>query len=97
MDEQGSVRIETLRRKLLLALLAVAVACAWLRPLDDLAGAGDADVARMADGIRTRLDQASARAEIAAQNLDSQMDEALGRGELDSQLEERKRRLGINQ
>ena len=42
MDAQGSVRIEMLRRKLLLALLAllaVAVACAWLRPLDDLAGA----------------------------------------------------------
>ena len=39
MDEQGSVRIEALRRNLLLALLAVAVACAWLRPLDDLAGA----------------------------------------------------------
>ena len=30
MDEQGSVRIEALRRTLLLALLAVAVACAWL-------------------------------------------------------------------
>ena len=39
MDEQGSVRIEALRRNLLLALLAVAVVCAWLRPLDDLAGA----------------------------------------------------------
>lgn len=68
-----------------------------IKSLDDLAGAGDADVARMAEGIRTRLDQASARAEIAAENLDAQMDEALGRGELDSQLEERKRRLGINQ
>lgn len=39
MDEQGSVRIEALRRTLLLALLAIAVACAWLKPLDDLAGA----------------------------------------------------------
>jgi hypothetical protein len=39
MDEQASVRIEALRRNLLLALLAVAVACAWLRPLDELAGA----------------------------------------------------------
>jgi phage shock protein A len=68
-----------------------------IKSLDDLAGVGDTDVARMADSIRTRLDQASARAEMAAQNLDSQMDEALGRGELDAQLEERKRRLGINQ
>ncbi len=38
MDEQGSVRMEALRRNLLLALLALAVACAWLRPLDDMAG-----------------------------------------------------------
>lgn len=68
-----------------------------IKSLDDLAGVGDADVARMADSIRTRLDQASARAEMAATNLDSQMDDALGRGELDAQLEERKRRLGINQ
>ena len=68
-----------------------------IKSLDDLAGVGDADVARMAEAIRTRLDQASARAEMAAQNLDAQMDEALGRGELDAQLDERKRRLGINQ
>ncbi len=68
-----------------------------IKSLDDLAGVGDTDVARMAESIRTRLDQASARSEIAAQNLDQQMDDALGRGELDAQLEERKRRLGINQ
>jgi phage shock protein A len=67
-----------------------------IKSIDDLAGVGDADVARMAESIRSRLDQASARAEIAAQNLDQQMDDALGRGELDAQLEERKRRLGIN-
>ena len=67
-----------------------------IKSLDDLAGVGDADVARMAEGIRTRLDQASARGEIAATNLDSQMDDVLGKGELDAQLEERKRRLGVN-
>lgn len=63
--------------------------------LNNLAGMGDADVARMAEAIRKRLDQASARAELAAQNLDAQMEEALVRDELDAQLEERKRRLGI--
>lgn len=67
-----------------------------IKSLDDLAGVGDTDVARMAESIRTRLDQASARAEIAAANLDSQMDDALGTAELDAQLEERKRRLGVN-
>ncbi len=67
-----------------------------IKSIDDLAGMGDQDVARIAEGIRNRLDSASARAEMAAQNLDTQMDESLGKGELDSQLEERKRRLGIN-
>ncbi|MEO6063034.1 MAG: PspA/IM30 family protein [Thermoflexales bacterium] len=66
-----------------------------IKSIDDLAGMGDQDVARIAEGIRNRLDSASARAEMAAQNLDTQMDEALGKGELDSQLEERKRRLGM--
>jgi phage shock protein A len=68
-----------------------------IKSLDDLAGVGDVDVARMAEGIRTRLDKASAQAEIAATSLDQQMDEAIGRGELDAQLEERKRRLGLGQ
>ena len=67
-----------------------------IKSIDDLAGMGDQDVARIAEGIRNRLDSASARAEMAAQNLDTQMDEALGKGELGSQIEERKRRLGIN-
>ena len=58
-----------------------------IKSIDDLAGMGDQEVARIAEGIRNRLDSASARAEIAAQNLDTQMDEALGKGELDSQLE----------
>lgn len=39
MDEQTSSKMDALRRHLLLALLAVAVACAWLKPLDDMAGA----------------------------------------------------------
>lgn len=38
-DEQTSSKMDALRRQLLLALLAVAVACAWLKPLDDMAGA----------------------------------------------------------
>jgi phage shock protein A len=68
-----------------------------IKSLDDLAGVGDVDVARMADTIRTRLDKASAQAEISATSLDQQMDDAIGRGELDAQLEERKRRLGLGQ
>ena len=68
-----------------------------IKSLNDLAGSGDTDVARMAETIRTRLDKASAQAEISASSLDQQMDETIGRSELDAQLEERKRRLGLSQ
>lgn len=67
-----------------------------IKSLDDLSGVGDADIAKVADSIRSKLDKESARAEMAAKNLDQQMDDALGKGQLDSQLEERKRRLGMN-
>ena len=39
MDVRSSLNLETLRPALLLALLAIAVACAWLKPLDEMAGA----------------------------------------------------------
>lgn len=63
--------------------------------LDDLVGAGDDDIGRIAESIRTRLDKAAARGEMAATRLDAQMDEVLERATLDAQLAERKKRLGI--
>jgi phage shock protein A len=66
-----------------------------IKSLDDLQGIGDADIARMGDAIRARLDKASAYSEMYADRLDNQMDDALGKAELDLQLEERKRRLGL--
>jgi len=68
-----------------------------IKSLDDLVGVGDGDIARLGESIRTRLDRATAHSEMYASRLDSQMDEALGKGELDMQLEERKRRLGLSQ
>jgi phage shock protein A len=67
-----------------------------IKSLDDLAGVGDADVARIADSIRTRLDRASAESEMRAASLDKQMDEILDRSELDAQLSARKSRLGLS-
>ena len=61
--------------------------------LDDLVGAGDDDIGRIAESIRTRLDKASARGEMAATRLDAQMDEVLERTTIDAQLAERKKRL----
>ena len=63
--------------------------------LDDLAGSGDADVARIAESIRARLDKATAKTEMLATSLDAQMDEILERNAIDQQLAERKKRLGI--
>jgi phage shock protein A len=68
---------------------------ATIKSLDDVLGSGDGDIARLGESIRGRLDRASAYSEMYATQLDSQMDEALGRAELDLQLEERKRRLGL--
>jgi phage shock protein A len=66
-----------------------------IKSLDDLEGVGDADIARIGDSIRSRLDRASAQSELYADQLDNQMDDIIGRSELDMQLEERKRRLGL--
>jgi phage shock protein A len=66
-----------------------------IRSLDDLVGAGDSDIARMGESIRARLDRATAHGEMYASRLDSRMDDVLGRAEIDIQLEERKRRLGL--
>jgi len=63
--------------------------------LDDLVGAGDDDIGRLAESIRTRLDKASARGEMAATRLDAQMDEVLERSTIDAQLAERRKRLGM--
>ena len=52
-------------------------------------------MARIGESIRGRLDKASAHSEMYASRLDTQMDDALGKAEIDIQLEERKRRLGI--
>jgi phage shock protein A len=66
-----------------------------LRSLDDLAGVGDADIARIADGIRSRLDKATAQTEIRASRLDEEMDRLLETDQIEVQLEARKRRLGL--
>ncbi|MEZ4594687.1 MAG: PspA/IM30 family protein [Chloroflexota bacterium] len=66
-----------------------------IKSLDDLMGVGDTDIARLGESIRSRLDKASAHSEMYADRLDNQMDAALGSAELDLQLEERKRRLGL--
>mgnify|MGYP003383447427 CR=1 FL=1 len=86
-------------REEMLALLDLAkskeLTVKTMKSIDDIVGSGDADIARMGESIRARLDKASAKSEMLASRLDDQMDEVLGKAELDTQLAERKKRLGL--
>ena len=86
-------------REEMLALLDLAkskeLTVKTMKSLDDIVGSGDADVARLGESIRARLDKASAKSEMMASRLDDQMDDVLGKAELDTQLAERKKRLGL--
>ena len=66
-----------------------------IKSLEDLTGTGDADIARVAESIRARLDKASAQSEMLAASLDDQMDQVLEKSALEAQLAERKSRLGL--
>jgi phage shock protein A len=67
-----------------------------MESLDDLAGTGDPDVARIVNSIRGRLDEAEAQiAELERRGLArGETPEVLKRMELETQLEARKARLG---
>lgn len=67
-----------------------------IRSLDDLAGLGDEDIARMSESIRSNLDLADAEQEMVASRLQNQLDAAIGQTEIDLQLEERRKRLGMS-
>lgn len=64
-----------------------------IKSLDNLASTSDKDISSLADQIRSRLDTEDARLEMATQNLSDQIDEAVRSGEVERQLEERRRRL----
>jgi phage shock protein A len=68
-----------------------------MKSLDDLMGSGDSDVKRIAASIHARLDKASTASEIRAASLDQQMDDILERSTLNSQLAERRKRLGLSE
>ena len=94
-------RLQTMKaeREELTALLELAkskeTTVRAIKSLKDLTGSGDADIARIANSIRSRLDKASTASEMHAASLDEQMDEVLERSTLDAQLAERKKKLGI--
>lgn len=94
-------KLTTIRqeREEMLALLDLAkskeITVTAIKSIDDLIGTGDADIARIGESIRARLDKASARSEMYASRLDQQMDQVLETGRLEAQLAERKKKLGL--
>jgi len=87
-------------REELLALLDLAkskeLTVKTIKSLDDIVGVGDADIARIGESIRARLDKAQAKSEMLASRLEDQMDDVLEKASLDNRLGERKKRLGLN-
>jgi phage shock protein A len=68
-----------------------------VRSLDDLAGLGDEDITRISESILAELDRVEAEAEIVSSRLSNQVEEAIGQSEIELQLEERRKRLGLQE
>jgi phage shock protein A len=64
-----------------------------VKSLDDIVKLGDSDVNRIAESIRSRIDQEDARLEMATMSMSDKIDEAVSGGEVERQIEERRRRL----
>ncbi len=89
-----SIRQEREQLRSLIELAeAKKVATKTIKSLDDLANMGDQEISSFAEQVRNRLDTEDARLDMATQNLRDQIDDAVRGGEIDRQLEERRRRL----
>lgn len=63
------------------------------KSLDEIANTGDVEIDSLAEQIRSRIDREDARLEIATRRVSDEIEEAVGAGEVERQLEERRRRL----
>ena len=64
-----------------------------IKSLDELSNVSDEEVSGLAEQIRARLDTEDARLDMATRNVSDQIDDVVRSGEIDRQLEERRRRL----
>ncbi|MBZ0291846.1 MAG: PspA/IM30 family protein [Anaerolineae bacterium] len=64
-----------------------------VKSLDQLASTGDEQVNSLAERIRANIDREDARLDMATANLSDQIDDAVRGGEVERQLDERRRRL----
>ncbi|MBO9308521.1 MAG: PspA/IM30 family protein [Chloroflexi bacterium] len=66
-----------------------------IRSLNDIQGIGDAEIRRIGDMIRARLDREEAEMEVASMRLQDVVEETVEQDLIERQLEERRRRLGL--
>lgn len=66
-----------------------------MRSLNDLSDSSDDDIRRLSENILFELDRAEAESEIAAGRLQNEVEDAVGQSQIEAQLEERRRRLGM--
>ncbi len=64
-----------------------------VKSLDQLASTGDEQINSLAERIRSNIDREDARLDMATAKLSEQIEEAVQGGEIERQLEERRRRL----
>lgn len=67
-----------------------------IKSLNDIQGVGDQDIRRIGDAIRSRLDREDAQMEMASSRLQDQMEDTIEQSQVEQQLEERRKRLGLS-
>jgi phage shock protein A len=66
------------------------------RSIKDVQAIADDRTARIVEDVRTKLDTADARLEVATTRLSDQIDQEVGDANLNAQLEARRQRLGLS-
>ena len=66
-----------------------------IKKLDNIVDIDDAEISSIAEQIRQRIDREDARQEIASMRLQEEIEETVGTNQVELQLDERKRRLGM--
>ena len=64
-----------------------------LKSMDKLDTSGDQEIDALLDSIYSKIDQEDARAEMASRKLSDQIEDTVGIGQVELQLEERRQRL----
>lgn len=64
-----------------------------LKAMDKLDTSGDQEIDNLLDSIYSKIDEEDARAELASRKLSDQIEDTVGIGQVELQLEERRQRL----